>query len=947
MNEFDIYTLGSGYYLEKIFNAIRLILGDKGNFISILKLSCLGAIVVLALNAGINNDFKSSVKWFLGVTILVSLFLTTKATVHIHDKLPDNYGTLPAPRTVQEVPWGLAFLGSITSRAGNALAEKFDMAFAGVFVNSDYQRTGVLFGSKIVEDIGRLRIADTGLKHFMLSFYKKCIVPDVNMGYSRKNGYTVRDLVESDNILEFLKNHSSNARMIYFSGELKRISKSKGSGYLGALFGSERSTIESEKVDDYISCNKAAHHIANMIDYEVEHRTPVLASNFLSYFFPDNKTTDKDEMFRTVLESSYGIFIRKASRDAKDILMQNIMINSLSDTVDGFNKAYGKVTTEEMTKTAFYSVSQMAQKFIPILRAVLECLFYGVFPLVMVLMVTPIGLNILKNYSYGFIYLQLWQPMYAILFCIAAAWGKFYAIGVDILTYATHSKISLINEQISAIAGYMLVSVPIISIFITKGMVASIGNLANSILYIPQSTAVQNADQIVKGNYQIGTTSYDTHSFNTTTGNKYDDNYSWMSGMKSFALPSGAQEKVFADGRMGIDSSAAISNLAGLAKVDWNKAIGSRFDQNINEQISKADRLSSSMIESATSGYSKLLGFNEDFSQNNTVYQNWQQNLSAEERTSYDFARNFINKFAETHGISQQNALKLAIAGNLQGGFGIGSGLAANLGINLGATGNTSATKSEDFNKLIEASKDSRFAESISTLEGSTMSKASQEGDTRIQNMINSIKSDLSHFKTANLERSKALDEVYSLQESKGAFEQNSSSISQDLSNKFSQWGIAIYGAAQFEEIIRNQPDKTNELLNHFIKNTINKNISNVSGQYESLKIHFKEGAKDIVMANSTTNQAVVENSYLDNQKLVKETAPKDFDKQIMESIDKGERQKQSIVENINNKEITLKKQSEDLHKQEDTQHSKVEEKIEQSATKRLTESWFNKDETK
>ena len=127
------------------------------------------------------------------------------------------------------------------------------------------------------------------------------------------------------------------------------------------------------------------------------------------------------------------------SKEAKDILLQNIAINSLSEAAN--LKNYGKVATESMTKLAYNSVGQMAQKFIPILRAVLECLFYGVFPLVLILMVTPIGLDVLKNYAFGFIYLQLWQPMYAILFCIASSWGKLYSSDIADITFSTHSQI--------------------------------------------------------------------------------------------------------------------------------------------------------------------------------------------------------------------------------------------------------------------------------------------------------------------------------------------------------------------------------------------------------------------------------------------------------------------------------------------------------------------------
>lgn len=100
METFEIYTIGSGYYLEKIFNAIRLILHPDNNFTSVMKLSALAAVVVMTIRAGLNSDFKTAAKWFFGVTILVGLFLTSKANVQIIDTLPDSYGRLSAPKVI-------------------------------------------------------------------------------------------------------------------------------------------------------------------------------------------------------------------------------------------------------------------------------------------------------------------------------------------------------------------------------------------------------------------------------------------------------------------------------------------------------------------------------------------------------------------------------------------------------------------------------------------------------------------------------------------------------------------------------------------------------------------------------------------------------------------------------------------------------------------------------
>ncbi|MEK6733576.1 MAG: conjugal transfer protein TraG N-terminal domain-containing protein [Pseudomonadota bacterium] len=851
METFEIYTLGSGYYLEKIFNAINLILHPDNNFVSVMKLSALGAIVVLTVRAGLNSDFKSAAKWFFGVTILVGLFLTSKANVQIIDTLPDSYGRLSSARQVQSVPWGLAFIGSATSRIGNNIAQKFDQALAGVFNNSDYQQTGLLFGSKIVEDTSKFRIEDAGIKQLMLSFYKKCIVPDLNMGYKRANGYSLKDLTSSINILEFLKDHSSKARIIYVGG----------------------------KPGGYQSCQKTAEYLYTSLNKSVDLRIPILAKQFGAFFSQNqgDNSNEASQVFASVLEGSYGIFLKNSSKNAKDILLQNIAINSLGEAAD--SKLYGKVATESMTKLAYNSVGQMAQKFIPILRAVLECLFYGVFPLVLILMVTPIGLDVLKNYAFGFIYLQLWQPMYAILFCIASSWGKLYASNITDITFDSHSSIMQINEEISSVSGYMLTLVPVLSLFITKGMVANMGNLASSIIYIPQSTAVQNAEAAVKGNYQIGNTSIDAHHANTSSSNKYDDNYAWTSGMKSFSMNSGAQERIYSDGRSTIDSSGAVSNLAGLAKIDWSKAIGNRYDQSINDNISNSERHASNMIENTSSGYSKLLGYDQNFSKGSSTYENWNKSLSSDQRKTIDEARGFVEKVAHDNNISTQDAMKVAVTANAEAGgslFGIGG----KLGINF--EGSKLSSKTEGYNKMLETSKNENFAKSLSQIESFTNTSSYQENNNVNNNMLEGAKSDFNQAKSASYERSKSLDQVHNLQKSKADFESNSSSISQDLSNQFAQHYIKKFGAEKFENIIRTDPAQTNQLLNDFLNNRINVGVSSISNEFARDEASMQTSN---IEDNHQKNSKIIENNNVDNRARVNSEAPTNFKGKVQNKI--------------------------------------------------------------
>ena len=58
-------------------------------------------------------------------------------------------------------------------------------------------------------------------RSFIAKFYKRCVVPDLRMGLARANGYTVKDLAATEDILTFLKDHSS--QQLYLLNCLKVI----------------------------------------------------------------------------------------------------------------------------------------------------------------------------------------------------------------------------------------------------------------------------------------------------------------------------------------------------------------------------------------------------------------------------------------------------------------------------------------------------------------------------------------------------------------------------------------------------------------------------------------------------------------------------------------------------------------------------------------------------
>ena len=60
--------------------------------------------------------------------------------------------------------------------------------------------------------------------------------------------------------------------------------------------------------------------------------------------------------------------------------------------------------------------ARLSQKWVPILKMVLEILFYSMFPILAPFFFLPgMGIQLIKQYLTGFLILQAWGPLYVVL----------------------------------------------------------------------------------------------------------------------------------------------------------------------------------------------------------------------------------------------------------------------------------------------------------------------------------------------------------------------------------------------------------------------------------------------------------------------------------------------------------------------------------------------------
>jgi conjugal transfer mating pair stabilization protein TraG len=192
----------------------------------------------------------------------------------------------------------------------------------------------------------------------------------------------------------------------------------------------------------------------------------------------------------TQLEQAYyKTKIASAAQGAADLLRQNIMINLVQDARSLAGQqlndpaalmiATARANATASVNSSFLTMGKIAEQALPLVRNVIEAVVYAVFPFVFLLFLLAQGRGLamaIKSFAMSLVWIQLWPPLYAILNYVAtlASARNLEAaakMGTVAQGLALETAASIYGGAVSdqAIAGYMVISIPIIATAIIKG----------------------------------------------------------------------------------------------------------------------------------------------------------------------------------------------------------------------------------------------------------------------------------------------------------------------------------------------------------------------------------------------------------------------------------------------------------------------------------------------
>lgn len=552
---FEIYTYGNNSALYVMLNGIASLMGSD-DYMGLVRTISFLAFLFAMVGGALTYRFHA-LSWFLGLVFVYMVMFVPKVDVIVIDKTSTN-----PPVTVSNVPLGFAFFGHLTSKIGDYLTDAFETVFS-LPNELRYAGNGPMFGSKVLASTMRLEITQSELKKDINNFIRNC---------------TYYDLLEGRILLSTL----TTSATIWTT--------------LSATNAGRFTTIWSGGVETTTSCVDAYDQLSGRLNTAVTQ-----AINYYGLVINPGAASGAiaATLYSSQIEAAYGTLMGITAAST-DIILQNFMVNEISDS--GFvigqelndpatvQVALATAQARATANTSYRSMAKIAEEALPKIRNVIEVITIGVFPFVFLLFLLPstMAAMALKSYLMTLMWVQLWAPLYAILNFVmvnahtASLTARVGGYANLVIRTAADIGETVISDQ--AIAGYMVVAIPLIATALVKGLEAGMSGLAGSVMQPATSAAQSASSTIAAGNINYGNMNMATEkSFNSNSNShdksfRYNDPSQW------------AHSNAYGKTVVGGDGGAFVNQNTGSLKA--SPKFGTNHIESAQSAIDQSDALS-------------------------------------------------------------------------------------------------------------------------------------------------------------------------------------------------------------------------------------------------------------------------------------------------------------------------------------------------------------------
>lgn len=858
-----ITTYGGGELFTLVFNAIAALFKEDrtGMIMPLMRVGLMVGSVYVVVLMLFRNQLMEGIKWFLWVIIATNILFLPKTTIYIYDPL--SYAANKYNK-VDGVPVALGIFAGFVSTVGKTVTESFESAFT---LPNDflYHKTGTVFASSLMSQLGQFRIVDPEFKDNMERFVNQCVVYDAMIGHK----YTLKELQNEKDIWTFVS--------------------AKASSILGFLY------KEGKNPGRIVTCKEGARLLNALWKSEIEKATLTYGSRV------QNQTLTKN-LFLTHLQDGYEL-LSGVAKSAEDILKQTLMINAIEEASNNKLSELGAVSNYAATKALLqqrstYAIAgDIAARTLPLFKNVIEALSYALFIFIVVLSLLPSGYKILLTYCGILVWTQLWAPLYAVLNLIMTLYGKAETtslIGNADLTLLNSSAIINANADMVTLAAWLSVSIPFISYGILKQGAGAFVGLAQHLGSAMQSAASSTAAETVSGNISLGNMSMGNQTYQNTSAFQHNTSPTYNASQFKSMDPAGVKQSTFADGTQSFHDQA-MSRLSVQIMGTENTSFVEQ--KNLNHAKGIAHTKSVAAGEAMDAAIQASTNFLSRFGTDEFKGEDFSKTLNASDSMSLQNFKNHIHDIVQRTGLDETQAVEAAIGASMGspkalmglGGSGsFGSTAARQQAIQDAKSIATQSGYSENTEKVLAAAqaftegrRDTNGAElGRGALASLNQAKSLREEEMIAHNTVDTISKDISSSQSKGLTISKefgqeVLEFIAHQPINPGPHLMGSHLMGPDGSSG----GEIGYKAAR--HILQNGGEERAGYLNRFQETHPEYTIQsiNVAGEQSALKSQYETQAQQLRTQSSIQTQHQTNTQTVQNQAKAEGLDKMSFDK--------------------------------------------------------------------
>lgn len=492
----DYYAYWNGGQIRDLFEALVSICSGS-SYEGLLKTAVLAGFLITLTGALLKWQGLASKVYLFAAVLFYSVMLVPKVDVAIHDeRSADVY-------VVSNVPFGVGFFASATSKIGHFLTESFETAFS-------------------LPDAERF-------SKFGLVYPQRALTSLLAAGPVTPEGRALTDRVIADCIGSELLDHPDKAAELSHSGDIWATISADG------WINPARSSVSSDGTVQ--RCDQALQSLDQHLN-TVE--LDFLSKRLGTVLVPER--IDPADVIRRTLPQSEALLLG-VSRSLEQSLKHSVMLTALPrgmasiaaqagaplDLAAKYSASQANLTSEINYRT----LARLAEHSLPKIRNCVEFIVIAAFPLMLLLMVAAGSAAgaVFRSFFVLLIWFQLWAPLLSV--------ANYLMISVDanpmnrIATEFRGSTLlaaGIIREAgatSQAIAGSIMLLIPVIAFALAKGTDMAFVSMATGLMTPAQGASSGASAQAASGNFNAGNVSMGNTSMNSASANKSDLSSSW------------------------------------------------------------------------------------------------------------------------------------------------------------------------------------------------------------------------------------------------------------------------------------------------------------------------------------------------------------------------------------------------------------------------------------